>query len=545
MANEPTPERAEIEARLQEERSEWNLRYQLRDPFAETTFHFATASQAIAKADEMGATRFQHISAAQSSSQVDKVDGQWFVRGQPTPPDRSQEPPGANDRPLSEVQADEDRAALRAIEERAQQRAELDRESSEETDKTMAEVDAFAFRRIEDAKLQERAAIAMAMNARAFPNYKSGLDAAIPGTPGTADRVYTLAAAHQAEDAALAGAAGEKAAPGQAQRVQPDDNTVQSNEIFTAAERELYVIPDDLKGQFLKVGTKGHWHYAKSPDSLAFVDGGNKLKTESNSVYMAETLVRIAIARGWDEVKVTGSDNFKREVWLQAAQRGMSVRGYTPTDVDRAKLAELKGHLPINTDSRANLFASGLSRAALKARPELAGAFAAANLARATMEKAGLGKEEISTAMGEFNTQMQQKLSEGKLPVVRKTERVTGLAGTLVAHGAARYQHKDDEAESYYVRVRTDDGEKTLWGLDLERAVKEGGVMLGQAALFERTGTSSKEVIVPVRDSSGGIMGSKPVVATRNTWKASPLDSQTEVKAAEEKDRQKQKELER
>ena len=53
-------------------------------------------------------------------------------------------------------------------------------------------------------------------------------------------------------------------------------------------------------------------------------------------------MVKIAQARGWDEIRVTGSESFKREVWFKAASQGMHVRGYTPNDADLAKLEAIK-----------------------------------------------------------------------------------------------------------------------------------------------------------------------------------------------------------
>ncbi|MBK7549909.1 MAG: hypothetical protein IPI20_19865 [Rhodoferax sp.] len=48
------------------------------------------------------------------------------------------------------------------------------------------------------------------------------------------------------------------------------------------------------------------------------------METQSNSHNVAETLVHIARARGWDEIKVSGSETFPQEVWLEANQLGMS-----------------------------------------------------------------------------------------------------------------------------------------------------------------------------------------------------------------------------
>jgi hypothetical protein len=48
------------------------------------------------------------------------------------------------------------------------------------------------------------------------------------------------------------------------------------------------------------------------------------------------------------------------------------------------------------------------------------------------------------------------------------------LIGRLKEHGAANYQFRAKEDPSYYLRVITTRGERTLWGKDLARAITDG-----------------------------------------------------------------------
>lgn len=49
----------------------------------------------------------------------------------------------------------------------------------------------------------------------------------------------------------------------------------------------------------------------------------------------------------------------------------------------------------------------------------------------------------------------------------------TLAAGRLVEHGAAPFEHEDGNSQSYFVTLETDQGQqRTLWGVDLERAMK-------------------------------------------------------------------------
>ena len=99
------------------------------------------------------------------------------------------------------------------------------------------------------------------------------------------------------------------------------DNTVESDEIFTASQADIKpLVPQDIEKRYLRVGST--FYHPKNTDLVAFEDKGNKLETRSNSEQIAESMVRIAEARGWDEIKVSGSETFRREVWLEAAATG-------------------------------------------------------------------------------------------------------------------------------------------------------------------------------------------------------------------------------
>ncbi|EQD63381.1 hypothetical protein B2A_02376, partial [mine drainage metagenome] len=47
------------------------------------------------------------------------------------------------------------------------------------------------------------------------------------------------------------------------------------------------------------------------------------------------------------------------------------------------------------------------------------------------------------------------------------------LTGKLIDHGRATYRHDSREPMSYFVKIETSRGDRTIWGVDLERAMKE------------------------------------------------------------------------
>ncbi len=497
----------ELAERIKANLAEPRHRYELHDPFADTTFRFQTAEAATAKADELGASRFQHRDADRSVKQVDKVDGQWWVRNEPLPPQNSQQPPAPEDKPLISVQEAIDRESLNTIEARAEQRAEVGQ--GFDADKEMADADAHAFRRIQNPALQESAAVDMANNARNYPEYKAGLDKAIPGYPGTAKKVYALnakvtqeahnetakveeltispvdlervAAARARESTQVRDALGlnsvepniekEQQPLSEAQDVQraawlkkadaanaqgpannkaPSGNQVESDEIFTATQSEIKpAVPAEIEKQYLRVGDK--FYHPKNTDLVAFEDKGNKLETKSNSEAIAESMVRIAEARGWDEIKVSGSETFRKEVWLEAASRGIHVKGYSPSEQDKAELAkrmsqteankvekdskpfrarenedakEVKAQAESPNKRMSDSFAKDSPEEAVKKHPELAGAAAAVTAMDKKAEADGLNPQQRAIVMARVRQNVVNSIERGNIPEVKMKEKI-------------------------------------------------------------------------------------------------------------------------
>ncbi len=85
---------------------------------------------------------------------------------------------------------------------------------------------------------------------------------------------------------------------------------------------------------------------AKDP---AFRDQGRRLVTVTESQEVVKDLVAIAQHRNWDRIHVTGSEEFRRSVWIEASQKGLEVRGYKPNDRDLQELDRLRGETSRNT----------------------------------------------------------------------------------------------------------------------------------------------------------------------------------------------------
>jgi Ti-type conjugative transfer relaxase TraA len=80
-------------------------------------------------------------------------------------------------------------------------------------------------------------------------------------------------------------------------------------------------------------------------------------------------------------------------------------------------------------------------------------------------------------------------------------------AGRLVEHGVAPYEHQPGNRDSYFVTLENDKGEqRTLWGVDLERAMKEAAPEIGEKIGLQHLGST------PVTLPDG-------TQTHRNTWK--------------------------
>lgn len=136
--------------------------------------------------------------------------------------------------------------------------------------------------------------------------------------------------------------------------------------------------------------------------------------------------------------------------------------------------------------------------------------------------------------------------SRAKAPLSMRQSQL--LIGRLESHGAANYWFKREEERSYYVRILTSSGRKTIWGKDLERALHESksGAAVGDQVGVRRVNREAVTVNVPTRDASGQVIGEQSKIAQRTRWAVEKVeyfaerarlarqlrDEQTDVRAA-------------
>jgi hypothetical protein len=64
-----------------------------------------------------------------------------------------------------------------------------------------------------------------------------------------------------------------------------------------------------------------------------------RITTRLDDRQTVSAMLDLAQSRGWQSVKLRGTDNFKREAWVQAQVRGLQTEGYQPkaTDMQEAQ----------------------------------------------------------------------------------------------------------------------------------------------------------------------------------------------------------------
>ncbi len=179
-------------------------------------------------------------------------------------------------------------------------------------------------------------------------------------------------------------------------------------------------VPEEIQRRFVQI--KNSYYF---PDGVrAFTDRGTRLTTGSENTEVIRSLIQIAEARGWGEITVRGTERFRKEAWAAAHTAGIEVRGYRPTEFEQARLVR------------------------------------------------SLGRERPSPVQDSIGEGARPELP--REPETRAREKREGLlTGRLVDHGRATYHHDPHASMSYFVKLETSRGDRTIWGVDLERAFKE------------------------------------------------------------------------
>jgi hypothetical protein len=232
-------------------------------------------------------------------------------------------------------------------------------------------------------------------------------------------------------------------------------------------------VPPEVEKRFVRVGREFYF----PGGTRAFTDRGRRLTTPSENTEVIRSLIKIARARGWQSLVVTGTERFRRDAWLAAHAAGIEARGYRPSEfeVERAVRA--------------------------KARAEGREAQRADDSSKAEAPRA-------ASVAGAESTPARRAQVRG------------WIKGRLIEHGPANYRHDPQEPPSYFVKLETERGERTVWGVDLERALKQAlsRPKIGDPVAMRAVRREPVTVRAPALNGRGEVTGTQPVDKHRNRW---------------------------
>jgi hypothetical protein len=268
------------------------------------------------------------------------------------------------------------------------------------------------------------------------------------------------------------------------------------DQLLTEREKNRQIeLMELVHKQFRVSGAK--YHFKDQPTKVAFKDQGNRMVSGSNDDRVAQAMATMAEAKGWKTIKVSGHPDYVREVWMEASVRGLEVHGYKPTEQDKEQLEARRDRAMRNTVEHApQRERKAADRNADAERPH-------------TPQERGQEAGRVD-AQGEHD-----KAATGPQ---------RAFAGRLVEHGPAPYQHAPKGHASYYVKLATDKGERTVWGVDLKRAIGASKAKAGEDITLEYKGNQLVTVQAAKRDGDGRVVGQQEIAANRNTWKVQKSD---------------------
>lgn len=124
--------------------------------------------------------------------------------------------------------------------------------------------------------------------------------------------------------------------------------------------------------------------------------------------------------------------------------------------------------------------------------------------------------QEVAEQLGIQPEEPRRPKIEGNVQDLKNAKTYFGI---LKDFGAARYQNDPKNELSYYVTLVFKSGVfRKFWGVDLERAIAECGVQLGEHVTLANLGREPVIVTVDKKDKNGVVVGQDEIESFRNTW---------------------------
>ncbi|OVZ88276.1 hypothetical protein CBW54_09470 [Yersinia kristensenii] len=273
-------------------------------------------------------------------------------------------------------------------------------------------------------------------------------------------------------------------------------------------------IPVDLSAFLLDVTHEfeGNTVVYSYKGERAFVDHGNHITMASPEASQNTTLVLAALLvagqhyRG--KIELTGSDEFKQRAINLIAEHNLDLILKNPIqqimlDEARKLLVQQHNNAPQSPTSGDGIILTPGNNAALPTASLLI--------------KNPQFQAPSVQAPADLNAQLQpQQQKQENTAQAEKAS--TGLTGKLLEHGEAPYEFDETNNMNYYIKMRTAEGEKVIWGKEINGALADSGMTLGDIISLRCLGQQQVTVNTPVKDEAGKVLRWEKIEAMRNQW---------------------------
>ncbi|WP_175684048.1 LPD7 domain-containing protein [Burkholderia cenocepacia] len=294
--------------------------------------------------------------------------------------------------------------------------------------------------------------------------------------------------------------------------------------------------PERVRKRYLRAGNQ--YFLKDAPYQLAFEDLGLYLVTEHNRPDVVESMIDMVHAKSWRRIRVSGHEMFRSEVWLQGTLLGIEVSGYEPKEADLARLtdarqARLDNRIAVVEQVGVPTTASASGRADNPAM--------VSNAPRVDVGENRNGDSSAPSAPSASSVRAsasEPPIPEGSRGVANDEADIPRrYVGELLEHGDAPYQHNPARSDSYYVVFRDVAGvDQVVWGVDLERAVREANAKIGQQVTLENLGKRLVTVREPILNDEGRVIGEEEKAVHRNTWQVEIVQRGHDVAVSQKPD---------
>ncbi|MGK2894531.1 LPD7 domain-containing protein [Klebsiella michiganensis] len=250
----------------------------------------------------------------------------------------------------------------------------------------------------------------------------------------------------------------------------------------------------------------------------AFVDHGHRIAmagqhaSQNDAMILAALMVARECYRG--RIELTGSQDFQARAIGLIAAYNLDITMKHPHQqlmLDEARKAQ--GHEPAPGET-----------------PTPAGTRTAAIVPERDPATAAAPTPSSAPAASDLPPELRPTVTPQEGPKnASRQETEKGLTGTLLDYGPAPYQFDKTQNPSYFVHLRTEQGERVIWGKELATAVGDSGLKKGDVATLTWLGNKEVEVTTKMRDENGkvmvdenGVEKTEVITAKRNQWEMKP-----------------------